>query len=473
MSSYGLTLQRKHVDELTVHLIRPDGNEHAAYLLCNRAEVRHDPWDRCPHTGFVCAKVIPVPDDHVLVSTPNVVTWKTASFVSALREAEANDQVVAIVHNHPAGMAEFSVQDDANEPDLVQLAVNRNGSGTRMLSMILTADGQFTGRVWLHPRSGSSVDLRAVRVAGDRFEHHYFGRSMGRTQPAFQRQALAFGDALNQDLRKLRVSIVGCGGTGSAVAMLLARLGVGQIALIDNDIVDQSNLNRLHGARQADADAMIPKVDVVARSITELGLGARVTRFEAWVGDPDCRDVLKSSDIIFGCTDDHSGRLFLNRLAYFYLIPVIDIGLAIQADEGQPPQLNCLDGRVTVLAPGGTCLLCRDVIIPTVATSEALRRSDPQEYERRKAEAYVVGEGNPSPAVVTFTTELACMAVNEMIHRMQGFRGRDGSAANRVRKFHLLEDRRPGHKPRAGCPVCASDQYWGRGDMNPFLGMVT
>ena len=57
---------------------------------------------------------------------------------------------------------------------------------------------------------------------------------------AFQRQALAFGQALNQDLGALRVGVIGCGGTGSAVAMLLARVGVGQIVVVDNDIVDRT-----------------------------------------------------------------------------------------------------------------------------------------------------------------------------------------------------------------------------------------
>ena len=71
----------------------------------------------------------------------------------------------------------------------------------------------------------------------------------------------------NGDLRHLRVGVVGCGGTGSAVAMLLARLGVGQIALFDEDVVERTNLNRLHGARQSDADAMRPKVQAVAASI--------------------------------------------------------------------------------------------------------------------------------------------------------------------------------------------------------------
>src|SRR5690606_32205932 len=139
-----------------------------------------------------------------------------------------------------------------------------------------TADGHLTGRVWIRPAEKGFEPMRSIRVIGESCRLHYPGRERDLDLPAFNRQALAFGNALNQDLRHLRVTIVGCGGTGSAVAMLLARLGVGQIALIDNDIVDQTNLNRLHGARQADADAMRPKVEVVARSITEMGIGVRV-----------------------------------------------------------------------------------------------------------------------------------------------------------------------------------------------------
>lgn len=470
MTTYSLTLRDTNVDALRTHLLRGDGNEHAAYLLCRRAAIRRDPWDRQAHRKFLCTEVIPVPDDQIIESTPHLVSWSTMSFVRVLRKAAETGQTVAIVHNHPTGMSGFSPQDDTNEPDLVQLAVNRNGEGTNILSVVLTADGQFGGRVWLLPKDGAHAPLRLIREIGERFHLHYPGRGRGLTTPAFDRQALALGKALNDDLHRLRVSVIGCGGTGSAVAMLLARLGVGQIALIDNDIVDRTNLNRLHGARQADADAMRPKVEVVAHSIAEMGLGVRVVPFEAWVGDPQCRDVLRSSDVIFGCTDDHEGRLFLNRLAYYYLVPVIDIGLAIEVDEGNPPAVKAFDGRVTVLTPRETCLMCRGVAVPDIAADEALRRSDPEEYEQRKAEGYVAGEGEPAPAVVTFTTELACMGVNELIHRLQGFRGPNQSAANRVRKFHLNEERRPGHRPRPGCPVCASETIWGQADVEPFLG---
>ncbi len=82
---------------------------------------------------------------------------------------------------------------------------------------------------------------------------------------------------------------------------------------------------------------------------------------------------------------------------------------------------------------------------------------------------HVFGEGNPSPAIVTFTTEVATMAVNELLHRLQGYGGHDGAITTQVRQFHRMEDFRPGAKRRPGCPICDDAGYWGRGDMDPFL----
>lgn len=465
MTTYSATFQPQHLEQIRAHLLRDDGCEHVAYVLFNEAKIAHEPWDRQAHRKFISAAVIPIPDEEIIESSPTVVSWRMASHVAALKRAEADNQRLGLIHNHGAGYSFFSAQDDENEPHLSQMAINRNGAGTPLLSFILTADDVINGRIWLSPKYHEP--LRMIRVIGERFGFHYPGRGAGQARAAFHRQALAFGKTLTQDLAQLRVGVVGCGGTGSAIAMLLPRLGIGQVLLIDNDIVDATNLNRLHGARQADADAMGPKVEVVARSITELGLGTRVVTKEAWVGDPECHDALRACDIIFGCTDDNDGRMFLNRLALFYLIPVIDLGLAIQVGDGESPELKALDGRVTVLLPGQTCLACRCIVDATKAAEEALRREHPAEYEKRKAEAYVFGEGNPSPVVVTFTTEVASMAANELINRINGFRGT--GLKNLVRKFHLMEDFKPGAKPRPGCALCDDKGYWGRGDVVPFL----
>ena len=167
---------------------------------------------------------------------------------------------------------------------------------------------------------------------------------------------------------------------------------------------------------------------------------------------------------------DHAGRLFLNRFARFYGIPVIDVGLAMQRRTDTAYDLFA---RVSTLVPGHPCLLCGGYVDPRRAREEAMRRDDPDAYERLKEEAYVLGEGDPSPAVVTFTTEAAAMAVNEWLAGVTGLAGEAGMVPTRMRRFHARDERRPFVEPRPDCPCCSQAATLGRGDMQPFLDMVS
>jgi hypothetical protein len=468
MTLLDVTLQERHLSRLCELVLPTGGSEGAAYVLFGQAHVGEDPWERRSRRRFLSYDVVSVPPNEIISAAPDHITWSTASFVRLLKQAKDDGLVAGIVHSHPHGPAAFSDQDHRNEAELARLARNRNGADTPLLSVLVTGDGGVRAQAWLGGSAGEPANV--VRIVGRRLALH--GQmSRGQHSEAFARQALAFGESTNAQLHALRVGVVGCGGTGSATAMLLARLGVGQIALFDEDIVETTNLNRLHGARQADADAMRAKVEVLAREISELGLGTRVIPIRNWIGNPACRDALKSCDVIFGCTDDHDGRLLLNRLAYFYLIPVIDMGLAIdpQPNGGGVRELS---GRSTVLAPGGSCLLCRQIVDPVLARDEDLKRRNPQEYERRKREAYVRGGGNPAPAVVTFTTATACMAIDELLQGLTNFRGGDGWAWQRVRRFDLVRDRSPGALTNEDCPICVDSAYWGLGDVEPFLDRI-
>jgi len=464
VSLLDVVLQDRHFQELEQLLTRSDGAEAAAYLLCGQSVIGCDPWERRSRRRLTSYEVVPIPPSDANSASPTHVSWSTESFVKLLRRAHAEGLIAGILHTHPKGPIAFSEQDDANERDLSQLSRNRNGPATALLSLLWAHDAQLRARLWEHPKNPTDADV--VSVVGEHLRFHRRARALGGLE-AFERQALAFGPKLTAQLRRLRVAVVGCGGTGSAAAILLARLGVGNLLLIDEDIVDVTNLNRLHGATRADADGMRPKVDVLAREVAGMALGTRVARMQAWVGDPRARDALKSCDLIFGCTDDHDGRLLLNRLAYFYLIPVIDMGLAIESTpEGA---IKDVTGRVTMLQPGAPCLICRQVIDPVTARDENLRRRHPEEYERRKREGYVRGGGEPAPAVVSFTTATACLAVDELLQALTQFRGTTQGAWQRVRRFDRLADRRPGATQDNSCPVCAEALYWGRADVEPFL----
>lgn len=467
-----LTITQHHYEQLRGLLLHEDQCERVAYLLCGRARIATDPWDLAPEERFLCREVIEVSREELIESTASRVTWSTATFLHALQRAEAKGLSVALVHNHPAGMLDFSEVDNANEPALFNLAFNRNGEQIPHLSIILSQTGELVGRVWRKHIAPQPFDT--IRVLGDEFRLYYSGRGNGVAPVVFNRQQLAFGPAFVQDLQHLRVGVVGTGATGSATVQLLLRLGVGYIALFDRDKVDYTNLNRLHGAHYADAVAERDKVAVLKREIDAAGLETKVAAIPDWASAAECRDALKACDIVFGCTDDNAGRQYLNRLAYFYLIPVLDMGLQMQVREVAGQQRVSVTGRVSVAFPRNPCLMCWGVINVQKAYAESLRRTDLEEYERRKAEAYVVGEGNPSPAVVTFTTEVASMAVNEMIHRFQGFR-LTGAKNHRMRLFNQDTDLFPASPDLAenGCRVCGKSGYWGRGDMNPFMDMTT
>ncbi len=464
MSLLDVVLQERHLQELGALLERPDGTEAAAYLLCGQSLISRDPWERRTRRRLTSYEVVPIPPSAGDSASATHITWSTNSFVKLLRRARAENLVAGIIHTHPAGPVAFSEQDDGNERDLLRLARNRNGAETDLLSMLWAKNSELRARLWEHPKQPTDAD--AVTIVGQLLKFHYRATASMALE-AFARQSLAFGPKLTAQLRQLRIAVVGCGGTGSATAVLLARLGVGNLLLIDEDIVDVTNLNRLHGATRADADAMRPKVEVLAREIAGMALGTRVVPLQVWVGDPKARDALKSCDIIFGCTDDHDGRLLLNRLAYFYLIPVIDLGLAIDSVPGGG--VRGLTGRVTLLEPGAPCLLCRQVIDAITARDESLRRQHPEEYERRKREGYIRGGGDPAPAVVTFTTATACLAVDELLQALTEFRGRESSVWQRIRRFDLMTDRRPGATQDPACPVCSDQTYWGRADVEPFL----
>lgn len=461
-----MILIEAHEAELRALLSSADGAEAAAYVLFGVADIASDPWTGLRRRRLVSHEVVPVPDEDRVSASGVHVTWSTRSFVRLLKKAEERGLVLGIAHTHPGSTAFFSEQDDRNEKDLLRIVSNRSGDGHGFASVVLGGDGSICARHWTSPDRSEACER--VLVSGRKLILHGVGDMP--VEEMLDRQARLFGPAFNPLVRSLRVGIVGCGGTGSPTAMLLARLGIGHLLLVDDDTIELTNLNRVHGSRLDDAKTKAPKVDVLAREIRVAELGVQVATFRGWVGDADVRDAMRSCDVIFGCTDDHDGRLFLNRLAYYYGIPVIDMGVRIIPKSKDRPYE--MAGRVTVVAPGTPCLLCRGLIDPVRARDEALRRTDPAEFERRKAEAYVTGGGDPAPVVVTFTTETACMAVNEFLHALTAFRGDGGMKPERRRRFDAIEERTTTCSPRQECEQCATPRIWGRADVTPFLHRI-
>lgn len=435
--------------------------EAGAWLSFRRSRIVSHPWEGSPRDRFILREITPLGASDIVSASSTHLTVRTESFVRLAARMASEGSVAGFLHGHPCSEAAFSARDDENERALMDISRKKAGADAQLVSLLCLPDGRLMARIW---EEAEAPEATSVMVSGATLRVHPVTAAM---PPAdLDRQGRLFGDNANAVLGGLTAIVVGAGGTGSPMAMMLARAGAGRIGVIDSDTVESTNLHRTLYRR---TDIGRPKAEALKDIIVEAGLSADVQALIADVCDPSARDFLRSSDIVFCCTDDHAGRMMLNRFAYFYEIPLIDGGLAAAKDEDG--RLRDLTGRVSLIHPGSACLLCRGVVNPRRAHEEALSRRHPDEYSQLERDGYVLGGGDPEPAFIAMTTSIATMALEEFMQMLSGYRG-DCSSTQRLRRFLQLEDRRSSIAPNAECPICADSAYWGMADMDPFLDRV-
>jgi len=133
----------------------------------------------------------------------------------------------------------------------------------------------------------------------------------------YSRQVLfsGIGEPGQRRLGGAHVAIVGVGATGAAAAGLLARAGVGHLALIDRDFVEPSNLQRQVLFDEDDARAALPKAEAARRHIERLNSSVRVTAHVADLIPANIEALLADAHILLDGTDNFETRYLLNDLA--------------------------------------------------------------------------------------------------------------------------------------------------------------
>ncbi len=230
----------------------------------------------------------------------------------------------------------------------------------------------------------------------------------------FNRSALALGlDVMRTIMHNQVISIVGVGGLGSVVAEHLIHMGFHEINLIDPDVLEMSNLNRVVGAYYEDAQKKRYKVDVVKRHATSINPQATVLACKSDVHDKEMESVLALSDWIIVATDNHASRLKVQELSVQYFVPLLSLGVNITVKENK---IEDMSGEVITARVGDyLCLHCLNRINPIQVASE--RHPDQTIREALVKRGYVSGMDIKEPAVKTLNTTLATMAVEVLINQ--------------------------------------------------------
>lgn len=162
-------------------------------------------------------------------------------------------------------------------------------------------------------------------------------------------------------LARGRVLIVGVGGLGSWAAELLVRAGVGFVRLVDNDLVDITNIHRQGLYVEADAGAHAPKVAAAAARLAQLNSQARIEPVAQRVDATNIARLAQSVHVIVDGTDNFAARFLINDYCVREGLPWVFAG-AIRSEAqtavilpGQTPCLRCFLPEPPPLCQDMTC----------------------------------------------------------------------------------------------------------------------
>jgi sulfur-carrier protein adenylyltransferase/sulfurtransferase len=143
-----------------------------------------------------------------------------------------------------------------------------------------------------------------------------------------------------QKLLDAKVLLLGAGGLGSPAALYLAAAGVGTLGIVDDDVVDLSNLQRqvIHSSERVG----VPKVDSAEQTITALNPDVNVIKHQLRLGPENITEILPDYDIVVDGLDNFPTRYLLNDASVRLKIPVVSA--AILGFEGQLSVFKPYDG---------------------------------------------------------------------------------------------------------------------------------
>jgi len=153
------------------------------------------------------------------------------------------------------------------------------------------------------------------------------------------------GQEGQQKLLDAKVLLLGAGGLGSPTALYLAAAGVGRIGIVDNDVVDLSNLQRqvIHTTDRIG----VPKVDSAEESMNAINPDVEVVKYAERLDASNVMRIIEGYDVIVDGLDNFPTRYLINDASVRLQIPVVSASIL------------GFDGQLSVFKPyDGPCYRC-------------------------------------------------------------------------------------------------------------------
>lgn len=371
--TYNIAINQSVNEALTDHLIREDGQEDLCFALYEIGTGNKR------ITGIIADIVLPEEEERNLHGN---VSFNSCYFDRVITLALKENKGIVFIHSHPSIGWQSMSHDDIETEKMLAPRV-KAATGRSLIGMTLGLDGSWSARFWnkTEPKKYVIDWCESVRVVGKTFSITYNDKLIPppKFDEKFVRTISAWGEKRQADISRLKVGIVGLGSVGSQIAEALLRTGIQDIALIDFDIIESKNLDRLHGIESKEIGFL--KTDVYSYKLEKYKLykNQDIKSIPYSVVEKYGLNSVIDCDIIFCCVDRPWPRFILNSIAYAYLIPVIDGGI----DASYSKKSNNLDQarwRTYVAGPERRCMKCLEQYTPENVSLEQSGLLEDQNY---------------------------------------------------------------------------------------------
>ncbi len=216
-------------------------------------------------------------------------------------------------------------------------------------------------------------DEKLGQIRNDRFAERYSRQILFR----------GIGDEGQRKLASSQIALVGCGATGSVLAGLLARAGVGTIRIIDRDYVEPSNLQRQSLFDEADAVESLPKAIAAAHKIRSFNSQILVDPRVEDLTPSNIQVLLEGSSLILDGTDNFETRYLLNdygvsrSIPWVYSAAVGSYAITMNVIPGETACIACIfpDSPRGIVETCDTSGILNSAVnlVASIAATEALK----------------------------------------------------------------------------------------------------
>lgn len=237
MTTYRLKITQKDYETIREAVLADHPKEAGAFALAGIAisATSHD---------ILVRRAVTIPQELFRLQSEARLEVEPQAINGMISLCESNQLGIVMCHSHPT-RSPYSSSDNHGENRLFETMRGFIPDNAPTASLLFYPDG-VVGRVWL-PNRKQPIELDEIIVLGDSIQRFSKNETDFNADEQYDRQIKAFGE-YGQNLIKIsKIGIVGTGGTGSAVAEQLARLGAENLVLIDPDEIELSNITRMLG----------------------------------------------------------------------------------------------------------------------------------------------------------------------------------------------------------------------------------